>query len=300
MPESDTSAKTNDSESVDDQSQTLGSVTVPGLDQSTVKHDSAVGSVSTDNQLPDVGITGISDSTPLSTAGDFHTGIPLVTPTVGDGVDSAPDNEPANVITPLLASKAAKVTYRHEGEPAYAGLLNNGDTETTLYRNDDESNGIEIDAGIDSSGFFIDAFDGDGEMSYTMGDGYDWAAEAGIADGVDDEKTQQPEEKGESTSASQAETAPSSKTEAEPRSKAPSKSAKTSGLRPKSVSPAPDHKTVSDRKPDQKTGLPAILSHFLPRTGEQRTTWLFFLGLVILIAIAGLVVLVQKKRGQNR
>lgn len=146
--------------------------------EDATKSKNALGSAQTSGVGFKDAAAALPNATPITLGEDssFEDGVPLNTPTVGDDENVSPNNNPSSDETPLSQSPATKVELTQNGKSLYSGELKANADEQNLYVSPDTN--LEVDAGSDRDGFYVDAFNGDQGVAYTVGAGYEWGAKA--------------------------------------------------------------------------------------------------------------------------
>lgn len=167
---------------------TTGTTTDSGLgfkspfteDQNT---SSALGSAQTSSSLNSDTSAAVQaliakpNSTPVVLGEDasFEEGVPVNDPVFSNDEGVSPNNNPSSAATPLAQATNTRARLTQNGKLLYEGTLQADQGEQNLYVSPDTT--IEVDGGADGDGFYLDTYDGDKGMAYTLGSGYAWAAE---------------------------------------------------------------------------------------------------------------------------
>ncbi|MCW6149169.1 MucBP domain-containing protein [Lactiplantibacillus plantarum] len=167
---------------------TTGTTTDSGLgfkspfteDQNT---SSALGSAQTSNSLNSDTSAAVQaliaepNSTPVVLGEDasFEEGVPVNDPVFSNDEGVSPNNNPSSAATPLAQATNTRARLTQNGKLLYEGTLQADQGEQNLYVSPDTT--VEVDGGADGDGFYLDTYDGDKGMAYTLGSGYAWAAE---------------------------------------------------------------------------------------------------------------------------
>lgn len=167
---------------------TTGTTTDSGLgfkspfteDQNT---SSALGSAQTSSSLNSDTSAAVQaliaepNSTPVVLGEDasFEEGVPVNDPVFSNDEGVSPNNNPSSAATPLAQATNTRARLTQNGKLLYEGTLQADQGEQNLYVSPDTT--VEVDGGADGDGFYLDTYDGDKEMAYTLGSGYAWAAE---------------------------------------------------------------------------------------------------------------------------
>lgn len=149
-------------------------------DQNT---SSALGSAQTSSSLNNDTSAAVQaliaepNSTPvvLSADASFEDGVPVNDPVFSNDEGVSPNNNPSSAATPLAQATNTRARLTQNGKLLYEGTLQADQGEQNLYVSPDTA--VEIDGGADGDGFYLDTYDGDKGMAYTLGSGYAWAAE---------------------------------------------------------------------------------------------------------------------------
>lgn len=250
--------------------------------EDATKSKNALGSAQTSGVGFNDADATLPNATPIILGEDssFEDGVPLNTPTVSDDENVSPNNNPSSTETPLSQSPAAKVELTQNGKSLYSGELKANADEQNLYVSRDTN--LEIDAGSDRDGFYVDAFNGDQGVAYTLGAGYEWGAKA---NNVGDKSTS-PVANSEPLAGSSS-TATTSTPEANQSSAVNNSSSTTD---PNATSQAKKASAFQQQHP--------ILGKLLPQTNSVANSPMMRLGLVmLLITIA--VPLLNSKWGRH-
>jgi LPXTG-motif cell wall-anchored protein len=227
------------------------------------------------------------DSRPVQQGADdsFNLGIPLTTPTFVNDQDISPNNNALAGAKPVESSELTAVSLSQHGKILYQGTLLNQQEKNTYASPDKE---LEIDAGADHDGFYVDTFNGNKGMAYTMGSGYAWAAV----------KNDLPEPKDSTTSTS---TAVTSKDDNLGNRTLPASMTRGISSATTENSNDPNRQTSSGDhlKHMNKSDIrrPNLLARLLPKTGQRQQIGLVVLGVVILI-VSVVAYLKRHKRGK--
>ena len=167
---------------------TTGTTTDSGLgfkspfteDQNT---SSALGSAQTSSSLNSDTSAAVQaliaepNSTPVVLGEDasFEEGVPVNDPVFSNDEGVSPNNNPSSAATPLAQATNTRARLTQNGKLLYEGTLQADQGEQNLYVSPDTT--VEVDGGADGDGFYLDTYDGDKGMAYTLGSGYAWAAE---------------------------------------------------------------------------------------------------------------------------
>ncbi len=117
------------------------------------------------------------NSTPVVLGEDasFEEGVPVNDPVFSNDEGVSPNNNPSSAATPLAQATNTRARLTQNGKLLYEGTLKADQGEQNLYVSPDTT--VEVDGGADGDGFYLDTYDGDKGMAYTLGSGYAWAAE---------------------------------------------------------------------------------------------------------------------------
>ncbi|MCT3245545.1 LPXTG cell wall anchor domain-containing protein [Lactiplantibacillus plantarum] len=181
-------SQTTDGETTNTDDTTTGTTTDSGLgfkspfteDQNT---SSALGSAQTSSSLNSDTSAAVQaliaepNSTPVVLGEDasFEEGVPVNDPVFSNGEGVSPNNNPSSAATPLAQATNTRARLTQNGKLLYEGTLQADQGEQNLYVSPDTT--VEVDGGADGDGFYLDTYDGDKGMAYTLGSGYAWAAE---------------------------------------------------------------------------------------------------------------------------
>ncbi|UJL23812.1 MucBP domain-containing protein [Lactiplantibacillus plantarum] len=181
-------SQTTDGETTNTDDTTTGTTTDSGLgfkspfteDQNT---SSALGSAQTSSSLNSDTSAAVQaliaepNSTPVVLGEDasFEEGVPVNDPVFSNGEGVSPNNNPSSAATPLAQATNTRARLTQNGKLLYEGTLQADQGEQNLYVPPDTT--VEVDGGADGDGFYLDTYDGDKGMAYTLGSGYAWAAE---------------------------------------------------------------------------------------------------------------------------
>ncbi|MDO7840002.1 hypothetical protein LTG66_04935 [Lactiplantibacillus plantarum] len=144
-------------------------------DQNT---SSALGSAQTSSSLNNDTSAAVQaliaepNSTPvvLSADASFEDGVPVNDPVFSNDEGVSPNNNPSSAATPLAQATNTRARLTQNGKLLYEGTLQADQGEQNLYVSPDTA--VEIDGGADGDGFYLDTYDGDKGMAYTLGSGY--------------------------------------------------------------------------------------------------------------------------------
>ncbi|MEJ1302677.1 MucBP domain-containing protein [Lactiplantibacillus plantarum] len=181
-------SQTTDGETTNTDDTTTGTTTDSGLgfkspfteDQNT---SSALGSAQTSSSLNSDTSAAVQaliaepNSTPVVLGEDasFEEGVPVNDPVFSNDEGVSPNNNPSSAATPLAQATNTRARLTQNGKLLYEGTLQADQGEQNLYVSPDTT--VEVDGGADGDGFYLDTYDGDKGMAYTLGSGYAWAAE---------------------------------------------------------------------------------------------------------------------------
>lgn len=181
-------SQTTDGETTNTGDTTTGTTTGSGLgfkspfteDQNT---SSALGSAQTSSSLNSDTSAAVQaliaepNSTPvvLDEDASFEEGVPVNDPVFSNDEGVSPNNNPSSAATPLAQATNTRARLTQNGKLLYEGTLKADQGEQNLYVSPDTT--VEVDGGADGDGFYLDTYDGDKGMAYTLGSGYAWAAE---------------------------------------------------------------------------------------------------------------------------
>ncbi|MCG0677347.1 cell surface protein precursor [Lactiplantibacillus plantarum] len=181
-------SQTTDGETTNTDDTTTGTTTDSGLgfkspfteDQNT---SSALGSAQTSSRLNSDTSAAVQaliaepNSTPVVLGEDasFEEGVPVNDPVFSNDEGVSPNNNPSSAATPLAQATNTRARLTQNGKLLYEGTLQADQGEQNLYVSPDTT--VEVDGGADGDGFYLDTYDGDKGMAYTLGSGYAWAAE---------------------------------------------------------------------------------------------------------------------------
>lgn len=181
-------SQTTDDETTNTGDTTTGTTTDSGLgfkspfteDQNT---SSALGSAQTSSSLNSDTSAAVQaliaepNSTPVVLGEDasFEEGVPVNDPVFSNDEGVSPNNNPSSAATPLAQATNTRARLTQNGKLLYEGTLQADQGEQNLYVSPDTT--VEVDGGADGDGFYLDTYDGDKGMAYTLGSGYAWAAE---------------------------------------------------------------------------------------------------------------------------
>ncbi|MCG0772705.1 cell surface protein precursor [Lactiplantibacillus plantarum] len=181
-------SQTTDDETTNTGDTTTGTTNDSGLgfkspfteDQNT---SSALGSAQTSSSLNSDTSAAVQaliaepNSTPVVLGEDasFEEGVPVNDPVFSNDEGVSPNNNPSSAATPLAQATNTRARLTQNGKLLYEGTLQADQGEQNLYVSPDTT--VEVDGGADGDGFYLDTYDGDKGMAYTLGSGYAWAAE---------------------------------------------------------------------------------------------------------------------------
>ncbi|KAF1282527.1 MucBP domain-containing protein [Lactiplantibacillus plantarum] len=181
-------SQTTDGETTNTDDTTTGTTTDSGLgfkspfteDQNT---SSALGSAQTSSSLNSDTSAAVQaliaepNSTPVVLGEDasFEEGVPVNDPVFSNDEGVSPNNNPSSAATPLAQATNTRARLTQNGKLLYEGTLQADQGEQNLYVSPDTT--VEVDGGADGDGFYLDTYDGDKGMAYTLGSGYAWAVE---------------------------------------------------------------------------------------------------------------------------